>query len=234
MNISIHVTMATKTSYHQRFHKKWHIQQKGHIQSKLSPSSTTEYEYFLNFWFDSLIILRNQHLIYNIKFKFTNELSQFMLPWQPNHHIISDFTKKGIFNKEGIFYVNYLLSAWQNMNYFQHILHNLYLLYKYTNNSFKDSRLELPWQQLQEICPKNMTNIEVCPRKNVKLKPFRLIWVFLWLHLLIATLVVFIILVSCVPFSQFIARCHGNQKEWIWPKTTKKCEKTFFAHSHIQ
>ena len=37
------------------------------------------------------------------------------------------------------------------MNNFQHILHNLYLLYKYTNNSFEDSRLELPWQQLQEM-----------------------------------------------------------------------------------
>ena len=37
------------------------------------------------------------------------------------------------------------------MNTFQHILHNLYLLYKYTNNSFQDSRLELPWQQLEEM-----------------------------------------------------------------------------------
>ena len=36
--------MATKTSYHQQFHKKWHIQRKGYIQSKLSLSSTTEYE----------------------------------------------------------------------------------------------------------------------------------------------------------------------------------------------
>ena len=49
-----------------------------------------------------------------------------------------------------------------------------------------------------------------------------------------ATLVVFIILVSYVPFSQFIARCHGNQKEGIWPKMAKKCEKTFFTHLHIQ
>ena len=105
-----------------------------------------------------------------------------MLPWQPKHHIISDFTKNGIFNKEGIFYANYLFPAIQNMNYFQHNLHNLYMLYKYTNNSFKDSRLELPWQQLQEmpqkfltLWPKNKTNIEICPRKNVKLKPFRLI-----------------------------------------------------------
>ena len=36
-------------------------------------------------------------------------------------------------------------------NNFQHILHNLYLLFKYTNNTFKDTRLELPWQQLQEM-----------------------------------------------------------------------------------
>ena len=68
-----------------------------------------------------------------------------MLPWQPKHHTISDFTKNGIFD------ANYLLPAGQNMNNFQHILHNLYLLYKYTNNSFKDSRLELPCQQLQEM-----------------------------------------------------------------------------------
>ena len=61
------------------------------------------------------------------------------------------FQKNGIFNKEGIFYANYLLPALQNMNYLQHILHNLYMLYKYTNNSFKDYRLELPWQQLQEM-----------------------------------------------------------------------------------
>ena len=32
-----------------------------------------------------------------------------------------------------------------------YILHNLYLLYKCTNNNFNDSRLELPWQQLQEM-----------------------------------------------------------------------------------
>ena len=80
-----------------------------------------------------------------------------MLPWQPKHHIISYFTKNGIFNKKGIVYANYLLPAWQNMNNFQHILHNLYLLYKYTNNSFKDSRLELPWQQLQEMPQKFLT-----------------------------------------------------------------------------
>ena len=68
------------------------------------------------------------------------------------------------------------------MSDFQHILYNLYLLYKYKNNSFKNSRLELLWQHLQEmpnigftLWSKNMTNIEICPRKNVKLKPFRLI-----------------------------------------------------------
>ena len=49
-----------------------------------------------------------------------------------------------------------------------------------------------------------------------------------------ATLVVFIIIVSYVPFSQFIARCHGNKKEGIWPKIAKKCDNTFFAQSHIQ
>ena len=56
-----------------------------------------------------------------------------MLPWQPKHHIISDFTKM-VYSKKGIFYANYLLPACQNMNNFQHILHNLYQLYKYTNN----------------------------------------------------------------------------------------------------
>ena len=48
------------------------------------------------------------------------------------------------------------------------------------------------------------------------------------------TLVVFIILVSYVPFSQLIARCHGNQKEGIWPKLAKIVKRHFFAHSHIQ
>ena len=42
-----------------------------------------------------------------------------------------------------------------------------------------------------------------------------------------ATLVVFIILVSYVPFSQFIARCHGNQKEGIWPKMAKNVKRHF-------
>ena len=64
------------------------------------------------------------------------------------------FHKNDIFNKKGIFDANYLLPAGQHMNNFQHILHNLYLLYKNTNDSFKDSRLELPWQQLQEMSQK--------------------------------------------------------------------------------
>ena len=57
-----------------------------HFQSKISP---------LNKGLECLFMytLCNQHLIFKIKFKFTNELSQFMLPWQPKHHPISDFTK---------------------------------------------------------------------------------------------------------------------------------------------
>ena len=111
-----------------------------------------------------------------------------------NQNIIqSAISQKGIFNRKAyIFDANHLLLAAQNMNNFQRILYNLYLLYKYKNNSFKNYRLELPWQQLQEMpkkgftrWPKNMTNIEICRRKNVKLKPFRLIWVFLWFHLLL-------------------------------------------------
>ena len=72
------------------------------------------------------------------------------------------------------------------------------------------------------------------PKEKYEIKTFQADMSFLWLHLLMATLVVFIILVRYVPFSPFIARCHGNQKEGIWPKTAKKCEKTFLAHSHIQ
>ena len=104
-----------------------------------------------------------------------------MLPWQPKHHTISQFTKNGIFNKKGILDANYLLPAGQNTNIFN-IFYTIYICYtKYTNNSFKDSRLELLWQQLQEVPQKHllyfqkMTNIELYPRKNVKLKPFRLI-----------------------------------------------------------
>ena len=47
-----------------------------------------------------------------------------------------------------------------------------------------------------------------------------------------AILVLFIILVSYVSFSQFIARCHGNQKEGIWPKWPKNV-KRHFLHIHI-
>ena len=66
------------------------------------------------------------------------------------------------------------------------------------------------------------------------------------------TLVVFIILVSYVPFSQFIAPCHGNQKdcklcsilsvycllygnqkERIWPIRWPKNVKRHFLHIHI-
>ena len=68
------------------------ILQKEHIQSKTSPLNKGSNWLFKH-------ILRNQHLIFNIKFKFTNELSQFMLPWQPKYHIISDFTKNGYSTK---------------------------------------------------------------------------------------------------------------------------------------
>ena len=34
--------------------------------------------------------------------------------------------------------------------------------------------------------------------------------------------------------SLLLVGCHGNQKEGIWPKMAKKCEKTFFEDSHIQ
>ena len=131
--------MVTKPSDCQLFFIK-----KEYIQSKTFPLNKGSNWLFKH-------ILCNQHVIINIIFKFTNELSQFMLPWQPKHHTIRDFTKNGIFNKKGILDANYLLSAGQNTNNFQHILHNQYLLYKYTNNTFKDSRLELPWQQLQEM-----------------------------------------------------------------------------------
>ena len=47
------------------------------------------------------------------------------------------------------------------------------------------------------------------------------------------TLDVFITLLSYIPFSQFIARCHGNQKEGIWPKMAKKVKRHFFLHVHI-
>ena len=160
------------------------------------------------------------------------------------HHKISEFTKNGIFNKKGIFDANYLLPAWQNMNNFQHILHNLYLLYKYTNNSFKDSRLELPWQQLQEmpqklwLYGKNIWQIlRFAQGKmwNWNLSgwyEFSFDYIY-FLFFLDGHISVFLILVSYVPFSQFIARCHVNQKEEIWPKMAKMW-KDILAHSHIQ
>ena len=80
--------MATKPSDGQLFYKKEHIQSKTFPLNKGS-----------NYLFSH--ILRNQHLIFNIKFKFTNELSQFMLPRQPKHHIISDFTNKWHIQQKG-------------------------------------------------------------------------------------------------------------------------------------
>ena len=47
-----------------------------------------------------------------------------------------------------------------------------------------------------------------------------------------ATLAEFVILVSYVLFSQFIARRHGNQKEGILPKMAKNV-KRHFLHIHI-
>ena len=47
-----------------------------------------------------------------------------------------------------------------------------------------------------------------------------------------ATLVVFSILVSYVPFSLFIARCHGNQKKEFGLKRPKNVKK-HFLHIHI-
>ena len=41
------------------------------------------------------------------------------------------FHKNDIFNEKGIFKVNYLLPAGQNMNNFKHILHNIHLQYKH-------------------------------------------------------------------------------------------------------
>ena len=53
-------------------------------------------------------------------------------------------------------------------------------LIHYTNDSFKDSRLELPWQQLQEMSqvflllwPKNMTNIEILPKEKCEIETFQ-------------------------------------------------------------
>ena len=52
-----------------------------------------------------------------------------------SHH--QRFHKNGIFNEKGIFKVNYLLPARQNMNNFKHILHNLHLQYKHKIIVFK-------------------------------------------------------------------------------------------------
>ena len=60
--------------------------EKEHIHSKVSPLNKGSNWLFMH-------ILCNQHLIIDTKIKFTNELSQFMLPWQSKHHTISDFTK---------------------------------------------------------------------------------------------------------------------------------------------
>ena len=59
-------------------------------------------------------LLCNQHLIINTKIKFTNESSQFMLPWQPKHNIISDFTKmaysaKRAYSKQYISFKHYIV-----------------------------------------------------------------------------------------------------------------------------
>ena len=86
------------------------------------------------------------------------------------------------------------------------------------------------------LWPKNMTNIEIGPRKKCEIETFKTdmsfpMITFTTCPVSMATLVVFIILVSYVPLSQFIARCHGNQKR---RNLANKCEKTFFAHSYIQ
>ena len=47
------------------------------------------------------------------------------------------FHKNGIFNEKGIFKVNYLLPARQNMNNLKHILHNIHLQYKHKIIVFK-------------------------------------------------------------------------------------------------
>ena len=47
------------------------------------------------------------------------------------------FHKNGIFNEKGIFKANYYLPAQQNMNNFEHILHNIHLQYKHKIIFFK-------------------------------------------------------------------------------------------------
>ena len=75
------------------------------------------------------------------------------------------------------------------------------------------------------------------PKKKCEIKTFQAdmslpLITFTTCSVSMATLVEFIILVSFVPFSQFIACCHGNQKEWVWPKTAKNV-KRYFLHIHI-
>ena len=125
--------MATKPSNCQFFYKKEHIQSKTYQIDYLSTYHVT------STWFSS----SNS----NLQMNYLNSCYH----GNQKHNTISHFTKNGIYKKKSIFNANYLLPAGQNTNNFQHILHNLNLLNKYTNNSFKDSRLELLWQQLQEM-----------------------------------------------------------------------------------
>ena len=169
--------MATKPSDTQWFHQE-------HIHSKISPLNKGSNWVFMH-------ILCNQNLIINFKIKFTNDLSQFMLPCQPKHHTISDFTKmvystKRAYSKQIISYQQYII--WIIFNIF-YIIHICYTNTK--NNSFKNSRLELPWQQDKCFTQwlRNTTKTEICPRRNEKLTLFRLafvIWNLFWLHLLLA------------------------------------------------
>ena len=75
--------------------------------------------------------------MFNIKFKFANELSQFTLPWQPKHHTISDFTKVAYSTKRAHSKQPFLLPARQNINNFKHILHNIHMQYKHKIVVFK-------------------------------------------------------------------------------------------------
>ena len=157
-----------------------------------------------------------------------------MLPWQPKHHTISDFTKNGIFYEKGIFKANYLLPARQNMNNFKHILHNIHLQYKHKITVFKipdnsyhgDRNCQ---KRLNSVAKIFFTKNEVCPRKNVKLTLFRLAFVIQVLLITLTTrsvkrltLVVHKILVKmkhaiCIMFPS--SKCvtmetnfqHGNQ-----------------------
>ena len=103
-----------------------------------------------------------------------------MLPWQPKHHTISDFTKMAYIAK-GIFKANYLLPARQNMNNFKHILHNIRLQYKHKIIVFKIPDYSYHGNRncqntVYSVAKKYYKN-EICPRKNVKLTLFRLAFV---------------------------------------------------------